>query len=143
MDITQIAAQFRKALQLIANSLDEESAMQVSTIFNPWDGNSRDYAVGEYCTFGLNSVGDPQLYVCLKSHASQADWKPDSASSLFKPVGVGENGIAEWSQPVGDVDAYHIGDVVICDGKKWECTLADANGNNIWRPGVYGWEVIA
>ena len=36
MDRLQMAEQFRKALQMFAMSLDEEKAMEVATVFDPW-----------------------------------------------------------------------------------------------------------
>ncbi len=44
----------------------------------------------------------------------------------------------EWSQPLGAHDAYNLGDKVSHNGKKWVSTAA----NNVWEPGVYGWEEV-
>ena len=68
--------QFRKAVQMFAGSLDEDSAMVVATIYDPYQVD-HTYAVGDYFTYGVNNVGDPQLYKVVQAHTSQADWKPD------------------------------------------------------------------
>ena len=47
--------------------------------------------------------------------------------------------VAEWAQPTGAQDAYHIGDRVLYNGVVWEC-ISD---NNVYAPGVYGWEQVA
>ena len=54
----QAAEQFRKALQMFAASLNDEQAMEVATIYNPWAVN-KTYTVGDYLIYGENSVGDP------------------------------------------------------------------------------------
>ena len=45
----------------------------------------------------------------------------------------------EWEQPEGGHDAYQVGDIVFHDGQFWECTDGDADGNNVWEPGEFGW----
>lgn len=99
--------------------------------------NAHAYEVGEYCLYGENDIGDPQLYVCLQAHTSQADWTPDTATGLFKAVGVTEEGYPEWSQPVGTSDAYMTGDIVSYNGVLYQSTI----DNNVWSPDTYpaGW----
>ena len=137
--LAQRAEQFRYALQLFASTLDEDKVMMIATIFSPWNANGHEYEIGEYCSYGVNEVGDPQLYVCLQKHISQADWTPDTAVSLFKPVGITEEGYPEFSQPVGASDAYSKGDIVSYNGKLYRSVI----DNNVWSPDAYpaGWEV--
>lgn len=137
-NMSQRAEQFRYALQMFAKTLDEEKALMISTIFDKWDANSHQYEIGDYCTYGENSAGDPQLYVCLQAHKSQADWTPDTAVSLFKAIGITEEGYPEWSQPVGSSDAYNKDDIVSYKGTLYK-SLIDSN---VWSPETYpaGWE---
>ena len=54
----------------------------------------------------------------------------------------GGDGIPVWSQPTGAQDAYKMGDKVHypdADGPVYESTADD----NVWEPGVYGWEQVA
>ncbi len=137
----QSAEQLKYAIQLYANTLDEESAMGIATVFPAWDGNAHSYKSGEYCTYGINSVGDLQLYKCLQAHTSQEDWAPDVSPSLFKAIGISGDGIPVWSQPVGAEDAYAKGDKVHypdAEGNIYE-SLIDGN---VWSPEAYpaGWE---
>lgn len=39
--------------------------------------------------------------------------------------------------------AYKIGDRVTYDGAVWEAVQGDGAGNNVWRPGEYGWRQVA
>lgn len=132
------AEQFRKVVQLFAGSLDEEKAQVVASIYDPYEVDHA-YAVGNYFTYGVNNVGDPQLYKVVQAHTSQADWKPDQLPALYTPIGLTETGYAVWSQPTGSHDAYNTGDIVSYEGKLYR-SLIDGN---IWSPDAYptGWEV--
>lgn len=81
------------------------------------------------------------LYICINPHTVQSDWMPDIAVSLWTkhlPDGV----IGDWRQPQGQHDAYKLGMRVRQVGWIWEVTETDANGNNVWEPGVFGWTQI-
>lgn len=91
-----------------------------------------------YAASTIVSYGE-KLYRCLQAHMSQADWTPAAAPSLWKEVGDPLEEYPAWSQPVGAYDAYQTGDRVMHDGKRW-ISVAD---NNVWEPGVYGWEEVA
>lgn len=138
MNKLQAAEQFRKAVQMFAASLSDEQAMEVSTIYDPWVV-SKAYTVGEFVTYGTNSVGDPQLYKVVQAHTSQADWTPDAAASLFTAIGLDKDGYPVWSQPTGAHDAYNTGDVVDYNGTLYE-SLIDGN---TWSPDAYpaGWQI--
>lgn len=138
MDKLQIAEQFRRALQMFTANLDEEKALEVATVF-PAYVVGKAYIVGEYFTYGVNSVGDPQLYKVVQPHTSQADWKPDIATSLYKAVGVTKDGYDEWSRPAGAHDAYNKGQIVDYKGTLY-ISLVDGNA---YSPDEYPayWEV--
>lgn len=40
-----------------------------------------------------------------------------------------------WTQPLGASDAYMKDDIVSFEDSLWISTI----DNNVWRPGVYGW----
>ena len=115
MNRLQAAEQLRKALQMFANTLTEEQAMEVAAVYDPW-AVGKAYAVGEFLTWGVNGVGDPQLYRVVQAHTSQADWKPDITPALYTPVGLDDAGYPVWSQPTGAHDAYDTGDIVNYNG---------------------------
>lgn len=136
MNKLQAAEQFRKALQLFAASLNDEQAMEVATIYDAW-AVGKSYTVGEFVTYGTNSVGDPQLYKVVQAHTSQADWTPDVVPALFVAIGLDKYGFPIWSRPTGAHDAYNIGDVVDYNGALYK-SLIDGN---VYSPEEYpaGW----
>ena len=138
MNRLQMAEQFRKALQMFAASLDDEKAMEVATVFDPWV-SGKAYAVGDFLTYGANSVGDPQLYKVVQAHTSQADWLPDATPALYVAIGLDEEGFPVWAAPTGAHDAYNTGDVVNYNGTLYR-SLIDGN---VYSPEAYpaGWEV--
>ena len=135
----QAAEQFRKALQMFAASLDDEKAMEVATIYDPWTVD-KAYTVGEFLVYGENNVGDPQLYKVAQAHISQADWTPDKTPALYTAIGLDENGYPVWSKPTGSHDAYNKGDIVDYNGVLYE-SLIDGN---VYSPDEYpqGWGVV-
>lgn len=140
MDKILTAEQLRRAIQIVLqNVTDEEAIMEVPYVYNAWDGESHAYKTGEILSFGVNGVGDPQLYQVLQSHTSQPDWTPDTAVSLFKTIGISA-GHPVWSQPVGAVDAYNTGDIVWFPEADTTLYRSIIDGN-VWSPTAYpqGW----
>lgn len=138
MDKLQMAEQFRKALQMFAATLDDERALAVATVYDPWRVGVA-YTLDDLVTYGTNGVGDPQLYRVCHAHTSQADWTPDVANSLFVAIGLDDSGYPVWSQPTGAHDAYNKGDIVNYNGVLYK-SLIDGN---TYSPDAYpqGWEV--
>ena len=138
MNKLQMAEQFRKALQMFAASLDDDKALEVATIYDPWKAGNT-YAAGEFVTYGENSVGDPQLYKVVQAHTSQADWTPDATAALYKAVGLDDAGYPVWSQPTGAHDAYNTGDIVNYNGTLYQSVI----DGNVYAPDAYpaGWRV--
>lgn len=140
MNRLQLAEQFRYALQLFAQSLTDEKAMEVATVFPVYEVG-KSYKANEMFTYGTNEVGDPQLYRVVSHHTSQADWTPNSTPALYTPIGLTDEGYPIWSKPTGGHDAYNIGDIVDYNGKLYK-SLIDGN---VYSPDEYpaGWEVYA
>lgn len=142
MNKLQCAEQLRKALQMFAQSLTDDEAMEVATVFPAWQNNTA-YKLDEMVTFGENEVGDPQLYRCVQAHTSQADWTPDVTPALWSAIGLAPDMIPVWSQPTGSHDAYNTGDRVhypTKDDPVYESTI----DGNIWSPEAYpqGWVIV-
>ena len=136
----QAALELRKALQIFLSKLDvdtdAENMMAVASVFPKYEVG-KAYKIKEVFSYGTNAVGDAQLYQVLQDHTSSAEWTPNTAVSLYKKIGVTEDGYPEWVQPLGASDAYNTGDIVSHNGVLYESTT-DAN---VWEPGVYGWTV--
>lgn len=139
MNKKQAMEQFRRAVQMFAASLDDDKAMEIASIYDPW-AVGKTYTAGEFVTYGENGVGDPQLYKVVQAHTSQADWTPDATPALFSPIGLDDKGYPVWSQPTGAHDAYNTGDVVDYNGTLYK-SLIDGN---TYSPEAYpaGWEVV-
>ena len=135
------AKQLRRALQLFAQSItDESTMMEIADIYPKWSGDSKSYKTGDIVAYGVNADGETQLYTVLQDHTSQVDWTPDTATSLFKAVGFTDSGVPIWTQPLGATDAYMTGDRVDYNGVIYESTI----DNNVWSPEAYpqGWTVV-
>jgi len=136
----QAALELRKALQIFLATLDADTAaadmMEVATVFPKYQVG-KAYKIKDVFSYGENAVGDPQLYQVLQAHTSAAEWTPDTAVSLYKKIGVTEEGYPEWVQPLGASDAYNTGDIVSYNGVLYQSTI-DAN---VWAPDAYpaGW----
>lgn len=142
MNKIQQALELRKALQLFLATLDAdthaESMMAVASVF-PKFKTGVVYKAKDVFAYGENNVGDAQLYQVLQDHTSSAEWIPGEAASLYKKIGVTEDGYAEWVQPLGASDAYDIGDIVSYKGTLYKSLLH----GNVWSPEAHptGWEV--
>lgn len=111
--------------------LDDITIAEHSVQFSKW-AFPISYAANTICQY------NERLYRCLQAHTSQEDWKPESAPSLWKEIGNLNAEYPEWSQPIGAVDVYAMDDKVSYNGKHW-ISLCD---NNVWEPGIYGWEEV-
>lgn len=137
----QAALELRKALQFFLSTMDADTQgadmMEVASVFPKYQVG-KAYKVKEVFSYGENGVGDPQLYQVLQAHTSAAEWAPDATPSLYKKIGVTEEGYPEWVQPLGASDAYNIGDIVDYNGKLYESAI---NGN-VYSPDAYpaGWK---
>ena len=90
------------------------------------------YKTGKYITY------QDALYKVLQNHTSQADWAPDTASSLYAKVLTDPTGkVLPWEQP-NSTNPYKKGDRVTHKGKTWE-SLVDSN---VWEPGAVGSESL-
>lgn len=113
--------------------IDEMTASENANMFINWS-EVGSYNLNDYRTY------EGKLYKCLHAHEGQADWTPDVSPALWKKVGITENGIPEWSQPISSADAYMTGDEVMYNGVHYKSTI----DNNVWSPEAYpqGWEDV-
>ena len=135
-----LAQQMNRFVQMTvqAANLTDEKAMEIADLYPEWAAQ-KAYAADEIVKYGVNADGETQLYKVIQAHTSQNDWTPDTANSLYKAIGFTEDGVSIWTQPLGASDAYMKDDVVSFENQLWIST-AD---NNVWQPGVYGWEIKA
>lgn len=115
---------------LLAKDLSIEEMLDLIDIFPVWEPGVA-YKTDDRVRF------EDRLFRVVQAHTSQADWSPTSATSLFTEIAP-PNVIADWKQPTGAHDTYHIGDKVTFNGKVYT-SLID---NNTWSPIDYaqGWK---
>lgn len=119
------------ALVKLRASATDEQALSVPVLYPAWRSGV-EYVTGQRILHG------GVLYKVLQDHTSQDDWTPDAAPSLFARVLIPDaTAIPEWEQP-DSTNPYMSGDKVSHNGSTWVSTI----DNNVWEPGVYGWEVM-
>ena len=125
----EAAKVLRAAMDAAAAALTDDEALTAAALYPAWSAQDT-YDAGERVRF------DGTLYKCLQPHAAQPDWTPTAAPSLWAKVLVSDTGEAlPWEQPES-TNPYMQGDKVTHGGKTW----VSAIDNNVWEPGVYGWE---
>ena len=126
--ITKVyAKKLREMIIKASMSLNDEDALQAVELYPAWQADTT-YTVDKRIRY--NST----LYRCVQAHTSQTDWTPDVTPALWTIVSLDE--WPKWRQPTGAQDAYRIGDKVSHNDKHWVNNI----DNNVWEPGVYGWE---
>lgn len=111
---------------------DDEQALKVADLYDLWSGDGVAYKTGKYLLY------KDILYKVLQNHTSQADWTPETASSLYAKVLTDPVGkVLPWEQPQS-TNPYKKGDRVTHKGKTWE-SLVDSN---VWEPGAIGSESL-
>ena len=123
------ADKYREVMNKAAENLTDEDAAYAPMLFERWAPNN-------YYAEGKRVCHDDKLYKVLIGHTSQSTWTPDVSPSLFAEVLIPDPTIIpEWVQP-SSTNPYMTGDKVRHNDKVW-ISIVD---NNVWEPGVYGWE---
>lgn len=127
----QEAKAFIEAFVRLRNLATDEMSLQVTNLYPTWKEGMAYEA-------GIRVLYNEVLYKVLQAHTSQADWTPDVAVSLFAKILIpNENIIPEWEQP-DSTNPYMTGDKVVHNNTTW-ISVVD---NNVWEPGIYGWEEV-
>ena len=116
MDSKYLMKQVRRALELFVQTIaDDSTAMEVADVFPEWIKDNHTYKAGERFRWGVDALGDTQIWQVLQNHTSQPNWTPDTAVSLYKRIGVTEDGVVVYTKPHGTSDAYMAGNRVMFD----------------------------
>lgn len=126
MSIIDRAKIIRQQIELMAENLTDETALDYKELYPQWI-TDHAYSIGDRVRYSET------LYKCVQAHTSQTDWAPDITPALWTVVSIDE--WPEWRQPTGAQDAYSFGDKVSHNGKHW---VSDYD-NNVWEPGAFGW----
>lgn len=138
-DIAKTEAQMTTPLSIAfvrmveKGDIDEITASENAKLFVAWDTVS-SYVINEYREF------NGKLYKCLQAHNGQEGWEPDKTPALWKLIGIDNNGVVEWSQPISAADAYNTDDIVLYNGVYYK-SITDGN---VWAPDIYpqGWQEV-
>ena len=125
------AREFITSLLKLRGFATDEQATEAPAVYPEWKTDI-EYSLNERILY--NDI----LYKVITAHTSQEIWTPDVSASLFAKVLIpDEDVIPEWEQP-DSTNSYMIDDKVTHNGKTW-VSIVD---NNVWEPGVYGWEEV-
>lgn len=125
------ARKFINSLVELRNAATDPQAVAAQEVYPTWRVEV-NYIAGDRILY------NDTLYKVLQDHVSQETWTPDVAVSVFAKVLIPDaDTVYEWEQP-DSTNPYMNGDKVIHNGKTWVSTI----DNNVWEPGVYGWEVV-
>jgi hypothetical protein len=112
--------------------IPDETAAESVDLFLSWGPNER-------CERGDRLKWQGKLYRVEQTHISQPGWEPPNVPALFTEIPKpGE--IPVWRQPTGAQDAYMQGDKVHFPNEGDPVYVSNVD-NNVWQPGVYGWEL--
>lgn len=126
--IQKIAA----AIVTVRDTITDEQALSAQALFPEWK-------VGIEYQVGARLLYNDVLYKVLQVHISQETWTPVDAPSLYAKVLIpDENVIPAWEQP-DSTNPYMTGDKTTHNNKTWVSNC----DNNIWEPGVYGWDEVS
>lgn len=122
----------RALIEQASASLPDEDALNGVELFPHWS-TEVEYDIDDRVSY------EGILYKCLQAHTSQETWTPTDAPSLWAKVLIPDpEVIPEWEQP-DSTNPYMKGDKVTHNGKTWESSI----DNNVWEPGVYGWDEVS
>lgn len=118
----------------ILSAATDEQAFVMRYLYPEWSGKIVSYKKND------RFIYKDKFYKVLQDHTSQADWTPDTASSLYVEIADPAEEWPEFRQPTGAHDAYSKGDKVTFEGKRYK-SLINANA---YSPTDYpqGWELV-
>lgn len=126
------AIELRAIIEEAMSKEDDSVVLETPQLLPEWKAGIA-YKTGKKIQYG------GVVWKVLQDHTSQEGWEPGVAPSLFAEVLIPDpDVIPEWKQP-DSTNPYMSGDKVTHNGSTWICTI----DNNVWEPGVYGWEIFA
>lgn len=139
MTIIEKARLIREAMDAAGSALTEEQAVECAWMFEPYRVGV-EYKKGKMLIYGVNGVGDPQIYRVEQLHTSETGWRPNETRALYTPIGLTADGYPIWARPTGAQDAYGYGNIVEYKGFLYK----SIHPANVWAPDEYpdAWERV-
>ena len=132
---------------IVSGSDPYGTTVQVSTDAGVIWGSDADPLVG-MVTPGLYADADNVLWWVIQPYDTEVYPEPILIPALIRLAKIPGEALP-WVQPIDQYDAYKLvnpftgeGDYCTHKGSKWQVTQADGSGNNVWEPGVFGWNNI-
>lgn len=123
------AMELRAIIEEAMSKEDDSVVLEIPQLLPEWKAGIA-YTTGKKIQYG------GVAWKVLQDHTSQEGWEPGAAPSLFAEVLIPDpDVIPEWKQP-DSTNPYMTGDKVTHNGSTWVSTI----DNNVWEPGVYGWD---
>lgn len=123
------AMELRAIIEEAMSKEDDSVVLEIPQLLPEWKAGIA-YATGKKIQYG------GVVWKVLQDHTSQEGWEPGIAPSLFAEVLIPDPDVVpEWKQP-DSTNPYMTGDKVTHNGSTWVSTI----DNNVWEPGVYGWD---
>jgi hypothetical protein len=115
-------------------NFDNTTLVEHSNLFDKWV-EGIGYIEGQIRI----DESDGIIYRCLETHESaKAKNLPSKSPKIWGKIADPADGFPEWFPYIGVQDAWLKGDKCSHDGKNWVSTV----DNNVWEPGVNGWEQV-
>lgn len=132
-DIALIAERTNVLFTILAESGYIDSALLAKhfNFFHDWHPLI-NYAYGNICKNGN------KLYRCISPHISQEGLLPESNSQYWLQIVDLDEEWPDWCFPCNKQNLYPLKAKVYHNNKYWQ-SIVD---NNIWEPGVNGWEEV-
>ena len=125
------AMELRAIIEEAMSKEDDSVVLETPQLLPEWKAGIA-YKIGKKIQYG------GVVWKVLQDHTSQQGWEPGVAPSLFAEVLIPDpDVIPEWKQP-DSTNPYMSGDKVTHNGSTWVSTI----DNNVWEPGVYGWDQV-
>lgn len=125
------AMELRAIIEEAMSKEDDSVVLETPQLLPEWKAGIA-YTTGKKIQYG------GVVWKVLQDHTSQDGWEPGVAPSLFAEVLIPDpEVIPEWKQP-DSTNPYMSGDKVTHNGSTWISTV----DNNVWEPGVYGWDPV-
>lgn len=125
-DIINQAEAIREAMDAAGAVLTDEQALICVRLYKPYEVG-KAYVAGEFFVYGVNNVGDPQLYKVVQDHTSQNGWNPTAAASLYEQINETHAGTEDDPIPYSGNMALESGKYYMQDYVVYLCTRDTIN----------------